>query len=158
MEDIVSGAKRRSADSHRQGSGVGLALVGTSTNHQHNRRGTISVRASSDTEDLPNSSYMRNRGELGEDTVEVARPGMNVAPSSQAGEQETLRVQDKRGERPSRRQRAAKQLHDGLSFEQPLNSSASAQPLNNSALAQPRKREPGERIRLSLAPFAAAAG
>jgi diguanylate cyclase (GGDEF)-like protein len=59
-------------------------------------------------------------------------------------------VQDKRDRRPSRRDRPTKQLQDGLVSEQALPSSTPVQ--------QPRERVPAERIRLSLAPFAAAAG
>jgi diguanylate cyclase (GGDEF)-like protein len=75
---------------------------------------------------------------------------MSAAPAARASKEATLRVEDKRGKRPSRTHRATKQLHDRLSPESPIDSTKAAE--------QSRERAPVERTRLNLAPFAAAAG
>lgn len=93
---------------------------------------------------------MRDQRDLGDGTGGIARPSMSAAPAARAGEETTLRVEDKRGKRPSRTHRATKQLHDRLSPEPPIGSTTAAD--------QSRERAPVERTRLNLAPFAAAAG
>ncbi len=141
---------RSCAALHRHGSAAVLALIGILTTKEHSKRRTRSVTASSGGEDLPNNLYMRYRRELGESTMEVARPHTSAVPGAQTDEETTLRVEDKRGRRPSRRHRATKQLHGGSTMQQPVYGGA--------PIEQPRERVTAERTRLSLAPFAAAAG
>jgi diguanylate cyclase (GGDEF)-like protein len=91
---------------------------------------------------------MRYQRELGENTAKVAKLGADGEPT-RADEEATLRVEDKRGGRPSRRHHATKWLHD-VTVEQPAYSGP--------PIERPRERAPAERTRLNLAPFAAAAG
>src|ERR1700691_3058599 len=150
MEGIVSGAKRRGADSHRHGLAAVLALIGISMFQEHGGRGTRSVTASSTAEDLPNNSYMRHRRELGGSTLEAAKAGMSAGPDARAGEEATLRVEDKRAKRANGNRHATKRLRDGSTLGRPIDSATPVE--------QSREEASAERTRLNLAPFAAAAG
>ena len=84
---------------------------------------------------------MRNQRELGDDTAaddtaEVARPDMSAAPAARAGEEATLRAQDKRDKRPSSKGHATKQLHDGSTLERPIDSTAPVEQPRERALAE----------------------
>ena len=77
--------------------------------------------ASSGIEDLPNNSCMRDRGELDESPMETARrTDVSAVAGARAGEEATVRAEDKRGRRPSRRHHASQQLRDGFALEQQI--------------------------------------
>jgi diguanylate cyclase (GGDEF)-like protein len=103
---------------------------------------------------------MRDQRELGDDTVEAARPRSSGAPSARsdesqadfarAGEGATLKVEDKRYKPPSKSRHATARLLDDLTLERTIDNAAPTD--------QPADGKPAERTRLDLAPFAAAAG
>jgi diguanylate cyclase (GGDEF)-like protein len=75
---------------------------------------------------------------------------MSAGTDARAGEEATLRVEDKRAKRANGNRHATKRLRDGSTLGRPIDSATPVE--------QSREEASAERTRLNLAPFAAAAG